>query len=219
MKVMPHYIRENIKQIQHEIGNSNLVVVTKYRTIDELREVYATNHRDFGENRIQEMVKKREILPQDIKWHMIGHLQTNKVKYIAPFIHLIHSVDSLKLVKEINKQGKKYNRIISILLQIHIAQETQKFGFTINELEELIESNALVEFQNIKIKGLMGMATNTTDQNQIRAEFNALAILYRNYQEKMYWDTLSMGMSNDYKIANDCGSNLLRIGSKIFNKQ
>lgn len=216
---MPHYIRENIKQIQHEIGNSNLVVVSKYRTIEELREVYATNHRDFGENRIQEMVKKREILPPDIKWHMIGHLQTNKVKYIAPFIHLIHSVDSLKLVKEINKQGKKNNRIISILLQIHIAQETQKFGFTINELEELIESNALVEFQNIKIKGLMGMATNTTDQNQIRAEFNALAILYRKYQEKMYWDTLSMGMSNDYKIACDCGSNLLRIGSKIFNKQ
>lgn len=216
---MPHYIRENIKQIQHEIGNSNLVVVSKYRTIEELREVYATNHRDFGENRIQEMVKKREILPQDIKWHMIGHLQTNKVKYIAPFIHLIHSVDSLKLVKEINKQGKKNNRMISILLQIHIAQETQKFGFTINELEELIESSALVEFQNIKIKGLMGMATNTTDQNQIRAEFNALAILYRKYQEKMYWDTLSMGMSNDYKIACDCGSNLLRIGSKIFNKQ
>ena len=216
---MPHYIRENIKQIQHEIGNSNLVVVSKYRTIEELREVYASNHRDFGENRIQEMVKKREILPQDIKWHMIGHLQTNKVKYIAPFIHLIHSVDSLKLVKEINKQGKKNNRMISILLQIHIAQETQKFGFTINELEELIESSALVEFQNIKIKGLMGMATNTTDQNQIRAEFNALAILYRKYQEKMYWDTLSMGMSNDYKIACDCGSNLLRIGSKIFNKQ
>jgi len=191
-------------------------VVSKYRTIDELNYAYQYKQRSFAENRVQELIKKKELMPNDVQWHMIGHLQTNKVKFIASFIHLIHSVDRLKLIKEINKEAKKYNRVISVLLQIHIAQENNKFGFTIDEVIQIIESNQFSEFKNVKIIGLMGMATNTSDKDIVKSEFNKLHSFFSERKDQMKWTTLSMGMSNDYPQAIECGSTLLRIGSKIF---
>ena len=213
---MSHSVRENIKQLRQEIGNVELVVVSKYRTIDELNQAYQSNQRSFAENRVQELIKKKELMPDDVQWHMIGHLQTNKVKFIASFIHLIHSVDRLKLIKEINKEAKKYNRVISILLQIHIAQENNKFGFTIDEVTQIIESNQFSEFKNVKIIGLMGMATNTSDKDIVKSEFNKLHSFFSERKDQMKWTILSMGMSNDYPQAIECGSTLVRIGSKIF---
>lgn len=213
---MSHSVRENIKQLRQEIGNVELVVVSKYRTIDELNYAYQYKQRSFAENRVQELIKKKELMPNDVQWHMIGHLQTNKVKFIASFIHLIHSVDRLKLIKEINKEAKKYNRVISVLLQIHIAQENNKFGFTIDEVIQIIESNQFSEFKNVKIIGLMGMATNTSDKDIVKSEFNKLHSFFSERKDQMKWTTLSMGMSNDYPQAIECGSTLLRIGSKIF---
>ena len=213
---MSHSVRENIKQLRQEIGNVELVVVSKYRTIDELNYAYQYKQRSFAENRVQELIKKKELMPDDVQWHMIGHLQTNKVKFIASFIHLIHSVDRLKLIKEINKEAKKYNRVISILLQIHIAQENNKFGFTIDEVIQIIESNQFSEFKNVKIIGLMGMATNTSDKDIVKSEFNKLHSFFSERKDQMKWTILSMGMSNDYPQAIECGSTLVRIGSKIF---
>ena len=213
---MSHSVRENIKQLRQEIGNVELVVVSKYRTIDELNYAYQSKQRSFAENRVQELIKKKELMPNDVQWHMIGHLQTNKVKFIASFIHLIHSVDRLKLIKEINKEAKKYNRVISVLLQIHIAQENNKFGFTIDEVIQIIESNQFSEFKNVKIIGLMGMATNTSDKDIVKSEFNKLYSFFSERKDQMKWTTLSMGMSNDYPQAIECGSTLVRIGSKIF---
>tara|TARA_Y100000385_G_scaffold114654_1_gene119130 strand:+ start:199 stop:777 length:579 start_codon:yes stop_codon:yes gene_type:complete len=191
-------------------------VVSKYRTIDELNYAYQSKQRSFAENRVQELIKKKELMPDDVQWHMIGHLQTNKVKFIASFIHLIHSVDRLKLIKEINKEAKKYNRVISVLLQIHIAQENNKFGFTIDEVIQIIESNQFSEFKNVKIIGLMGMATNTSDKDIVKSEFNKLHSFFSERKDQMKWTTLSMGMSSDYPQAIECGSTLVRIGSKIF---
>lgn len=213
---MSHSVRENIKQLRQEIGNVELVVVSKYRTIDELNYAYQSKQRSFAENRVQELIKKKELMPNDVQWHMIGHLQTNKVKFIASFIHLIHSVDRLKLIKEINKEAKKYNRVISVLLQIHIAQENNKFGFTIDEVIQIIESNQFSEFKNVKIIGLMGMATNTSDKDIVKSEFNKLHSFFSERKDQMKWTTLSMGMSSDYPQAIECGSTLVRIGSKIF---
>tara|TARA_Y100000385_G_scaffold181004_1_gene186943 strand:+ start:3645 stop:4289 length:645 start_codon:yes stop_codon:yes gene_type:complete len=213
---MSHSVRENIKQLRQEIGNVELVVVSKYRTIDELNQVYQSKQRSFAENRVQELIKKKELMPDDIQWHMIGHLQTNKVKLIAPFIHLIQSVDRIKLIKEINKEAKKYNRVIPILLQIHIAREDNKFGFTIYEVIQIIESNQISEFENVKIIGLMGMATNTPDMEIVKSEFNKLHSFFNKWKGQMQWTTLSMGMSGDYLHAIECGSTLIRIGSKIF---
>lgn len=213
---MSHSVHENIKQLRQEIGNVELVVVSKYRTIDELNYAYQSKQRSFAENRVQELIKKKELMPDDVQWHMIGHLQTNKVKFIASFIHLIHSVDRLKLIKEINKEAKKYNRVISILLQIHIAQENNKFGFTIDEVIQNIESNQFSEFKNVKIVGLMGMATNTSDKDIVKSEFNKLHSFFSERKDQMKWTILSMGMSNDYPQAIECGSTLVRIGSKIF---
>jgi pyridoxal phosphate enzyme (YggS family) len=213
---MSHSVHENIKQLRQEIGNVELVVVSKYRTIDELNYAYQYKQRSFAENRVQELIKKKELMPDDVQWHMIGHLQTNKVKFIASFIHLIHSVDRLKLIKEINKEAKKYNRVISILLQIHIAQENNKFGFTIDEVIQNIESNQFSEFKNVKIIGLMGMATNTSDKDIVKSEFNKLHSFFSERKDQMKWTILSMGMSNDYPQAIECGSTLVRIGSKIF---
>ena len=213
---MSHSVHENIKQLRQEIGNVELVVVSKYRTIDELNYAYQSKQRSFAENRVQELIKKKELMPDDVQWHMIGHLQTNKVKFIASFIHLIHSVDRLKLIKEINKEAKKYNRVISILLQIHIAQENNKFGFTIDEVIQNIESNQFSEFKNVKIIGLMGMATNTSDKDIVKSEFNKLHSFFSERKDQMKWTTLSMGMSSDYPQAIECGSTLVRIGSKIF---
>jgi pyridoxal phosphate enzyme (YggS family) len=213
--MMSHSICENIKEIKQEIENVKLVVVSKFRSIPELEEVYNCGHRNFGENRVQELVPKAEQLPKDIKWHAIGHLQTNKIKYIAPFVHLIHSVDSFKLLTAINKEAKKNNRVISFLFQIHIAQEDTKFGLSIEELETIITSEEYALLENVECKGLMGMATFTDNTEQVKKEFEYLHNAFKLYGKN--WDTLSMGMSGDYPIAIECGSTMIRVGSKVFN--
>ena len=213
---MSHSIRENITQIRQEIGNVELVVVSKYRTIEELNQVYEANQRDFAENRVQELTKKKELMPNDIRWHMIGHLQTNKVKFIAPFIHLIQSVDRIKLLKEIDKEARKNHRVIPILLQVHIAEEEHKYGFSMNDLTQIIDSNEISEFKNIELLGLMGMATNTPDTAIIKSEFKKLESFFNKWKDQLNWTTLSMGMSGDYIQAIECGSSLIRVGSKIF---
>jgi hypothetical protein len=214
---MHNNIRKNITQIEQEIGNTQLVVVSKYRSLEELKEVYSSGHRDFGENRVQELVEKHEQLPKDIHWHVIGHLQTNKVKYIANFVHLIHSIDSLKLLKEVNKQAKKCDRIISFLFQMHIADEETKFGLSKDTLLTILDSPEYQAMTNVKCQGLMGMATNTEDNNQVTQEFNSLNSQFEEYKAIQEWDILSMGMSGDYIQAVSCGSTLVRVGSKIFN--
>ena len=195
--------------------NVTLIAVSKTKPISLIQEAYETGQRDFGENKVQELVEKQEVLPDDIRWHMIGHLQRNKVKYIAPFVHLIHGVDSLRLLKEINKQGAKINRCIPILLQVHISQEDTKFGFDSNELKEAINECKVLEW--IKPCGLMGMATFTSDLDQVRLEFQGLKDLFDQYQSNFDENpTLSMGMSGDYKVAIDQGSTMIRIGSSLF---
>jgi len=195
--------------------NVTLIAVSKTKPISLIQEAYETGQRDFGENKVQELVEKQEVLPDDIRWHMIGHLQRNKVKYIAPFVHLVHGVDSLRLLKEINKQGAKINRCIPVLLQVHISQEDTKFGFDSNELKEAINECKVLEW--IKPCGLMGMATFTSDLDQIRREFQGLKDLFDQYQSNFGENpTLSMGMSGDYKVAIDQGSTMIRIGSSLF---
>ena len=195
--------------------NVTLIAVSKTKPISLIQEAYETGQRDFGENKVQELVEKQEALPNDIRWHMIGHLQRNKVKYIAPFVHLIHGVDSLRLLKEINKQGDKINRCIPILLQVHISQEDTKFGFDSNELKEAIIECEILEW--IKPCGLMGMATFTSDKDQVRREFQGLKGLFDELQSNFGENpTLSMGMSGDYQIAIDQGSTMVRIGSSLF---
>ena len=198
-----------------------LVAVSKSKPSSNILEVYRTGHKIFGENKIQELCSKYEELPKDIKWHMIGHLQTNKVKYIAPFVHLIHGVDSLKLLKEINRQGHKCGRVINCLLQIHIAQEDTKFGLVKEKLFELIANNDLKDLQNVSINGLMGIATNTENKSQIRNEFKGLKELFVSLKnmrlpENIKLSEISMGMSGDYEIALEEGSTMIRIGSTIF---
>ncbi len=198
-----------------------LVAVSKTKPISDLMEAYNAGQRIFGENKIQEMTEKWEAMPKDIAWHMIGHVQTNKVKFMAPFVSLIHGVDSFKLVEEINKQAFKNNRIIDCLLQIHIAEEETKFGLNEDELQEMVQSAAFQELKNIRIVGLMGMATFTTNQNQIKKEFTRLqsifdALIRQPKVENIELNTLSMGMSGDYQLAVACGSTMVRIGSSIF---
>ena len=201
-----------------------LVVVTKTHPVERLMEVYDSGHKLFGENKVQEMVDKYEQLPKDIEWHLIGHLQSNKVKFIAPFVSLIHSVDSLKLLEEINKQAQKNNRVINCLLQIYIANEETKFGLSFEEAEHLLYSEELKQLKNIKITGLMGMATNTGDQEQIRSEFRSLKDFFDKLKQLSNLPTfqpsnLSMGMSSDYPIAIEEGSTMVRIGSSIFGER
>jgi len=205
-----------IENFRKEIPqNVTLIAVSKTKPISLIQEAYETGQRDFGENKVQELVEKQEALPDDIRWHMIGHLQRNKVKYIAPFVHLIHGVDSLRLLKEINKQGAKINRCIPVLLQVHISQEDTKFGFDSNELKEAINECKVLEW--IKPCGLMGMATFTSNLDQIRREFQGLKDLFDQYQSNFGENpTLSMGMSGDYKVAIDQGSTMIRIGSSLF---
>ena len=205
-----------IENFRKEIPqNVTLIAVSKTKPISLIQEAYETGQRDFGENKVQELVEKQEALPDDIRWHMIGHLQRNKVKYIAPFVHLIHGVDSLRLLKEINKQGAKINRCIPVLLQVHISQEDTKFGFDSNELKEAINECKVLEW--IKPCGLMGMATFTSDLDQVRREFQGLKDLFDQYQSNFGENpTLSMGMSGDYKVAIDQGSTMIRIGSSLF---
>ena len=197
--------------------NITLVAVSKTKPLELLNEAYDQGQRIFGENKVQEMVDKFEKMPKDIKWHMIGHLQTNKVKYIASFVSLIHGVDSLRLLREINKQATKHNRIIDCLIQIKIATEDTKFGMSLNDLQLLLKSDEFKTLDNIRIKGLMGMASFTTDKHQIESEFKYLKSIFDQIKKK-YSDIeiLSMGMSNDYKLATKYGSNMVRIGSHIF---
>jgi pyridoxal phosphate enzyme (YggS family) len=209
---------EIVKQLSDK--NISLVAVSKTKPVESIKELYELGQRDFGENYVQELVDKQQQLPHDIRWHFIGHLQTNKVKYIAPFVHLIHGIDSFKLLKEVNKQAIKLNRIIQLLLQVHIAQEETKFGMDEQELEQLFtkENVQLQELKNIRICGLMGMASFTEDQNKIRTEFRYLKSLYARFSGNQF-SVLSMGMSSDYEIAIEEGSNLVRIGSLIFGER
>jgi pyridoxal phosphate enzyme (YggS family) len=202
-----------------------LVAVSKTKPVDAIKELYDLGHRDFGENYVQELVEKQEQLPKDIRWHFIGHLQSNKVKYIAPFVHLVHGVDSFKLLKEINKEAKKNSRTIDVLLQVHIAEEETKFGLDEKELYELLHTNSdeLHELTNTNFKGLMGMASFTDDTEKIRREFRHLKSLFDTYLqpqiENSKFEILSMGMSSDYVIAMEEGSNMVRIGSLIFGER
>lgn len=211
-------LQENLKSIKATIPEQvTLVAVSKTKPIEAIQEAYAAGHKIFGENKVQELVQKWEALPKDIEWHMIGHLQRNKVKYIAGFISLIHSVDGLKLLQEIDKQAQKHQRILSCLLQIHIAQEDTKFGLTVPELEALIASEGYKALTHVKVVGLMGMATFTTDKGQIRKEFAHLKSVFETLKTQLPDITvLSMGMSSDYPIAIDEGSTLVRVGSRIF---
>jgi len=198
-----------------------LVAVSKYHPIEALQEAYDAGQRIFGESKVQEMTQKHEALPKDIEWHFIGHLQTNKIKYMAPYVTLIHGVDSYKLLAEINKQAAKVNRVIPCLLQIHIAQEETKFGFSTDECRAMLESGEWKILDNVRIAGVMGMATNTEDEKQIAQEFETLARFFREtketyFKDRPYYKEISMGMSDDYPIAIGHGSTLIRVGSKIF---
>ena len=201
-------------------ANITLVAVSKTKPVSDLMQAYEIGQRVFGENKIQEMAEKWETMPKDIQWHMIGHVQTNKVKFMAPFVSLIHGVDSLKLLQEINKQAKKNNRVIDCLLQIHIAEEESKFGLDDDELNTILSSDDLPLMENIRITGLMGMATFTENQNQVKKEFQHLKSIYDRTKLSNSADCqieiLSMGMSGDYQLAIDCGSTMVRIGSSIF---
>ena len=207
----------SLNSIKDEIDKKvKIVVVSKTRSKKEILGIYNKDHRDFGENKVQEILEKYEKLPKDIRWHFIGHLQTNKVKYIIPFISLVHSVDSLKLLKEINKRARAKNKIIKCLIQVKIANEESKYGFKINEISDVM--NYASELEHILIKGLMGMATNTDNNNLIDKEFKLLNSEFKKYKSKIF-NVLSMGMSNDYKLAINNESNMLRLGSIIFERK
>jgi len=207
----------SLNSIKDEIDKKvKIVVVSKTRSKKEILDIYNKDHRDFGENKVQEILEKHEKLPNDIRWHFIGHLQTNKVKYIIPFISLVHSVDSLKLLKEINKRAKAKNKIINCLIQVKIANEESKYGFKINEISDVMSYAS--ELEHILIKGLMGMATNTDNNNLIDKEFKLLNTEFKKYKSKIF-NVLSMGMSNDYKLAINNESNMLRLGSIIFERK
>lgn len=217
-------IAANLKKIKEELGEATLVAVSKTKPKEDIQAAYDAGQRVFGENKAREMEGKAEALPDDIQWHMIGHLQSNKVKYIAPFVSLIHSVDKLKLLKEINKRAKQNERVIDVLLQIHIAKEESKFGMDEEEVRELLQSDAYKKFENIRVVGLMGMATLTEHQDQIKSEFSYLNSLFQQIKDAYFSDkesfkVLSMGMSGDYKIALSCGSTMVRIGSAIFGER
>ena len=209
-------VAQQLQTLKNSLPESvTLVAVSKTKPNALILEAYETGHRDFGENKVQELTNKFEQLPKDIKWHMIGHLQRNKVKYIVPFVHLIHSVDSKRLLDEIQKQAQKINKQVGILLQVHIAKEASKFGLDQEELEEVLKLKK--QYTHIAFKGLMGMATFTEDTETIRAEFSFIKTLYDKHLGSWEVDPiLSIGMSSDYQIAIDCGSNMVRIGSAIF---
>jgi PLP dependent protein len=214
-------IKNNLLQIKSTLPLTvTLVAVSKTKPIPDLMEAYEAGQHIFGENKIQEMTDKWELMPKDIQWHMIGHVQSNKVKFMAAYVSLIHGVDSLKLLEEINKQASKHNRIIDCLLQIHIAEEETKFGLDQGELNNLLESETFKNMKNIKVVGLMGMATFTDNQNQIKKEFQNLKLIFDKLRllntHNCQFKTISMGMSGDYQLAIECGSTMVRIGSSIF---
>ena len=218
-----NFISKNLLKFKEVLKpfSSELIAVSKTYPSEILKEAYDAGQIHFGENKVQEMVQKYEDLPKDIKWHLIGHLQTNKVKYIAPFVHLIHAVDSMKLLQEINKEALKNNRVISCLLQIYIANEDTKFGMSFSEAKELFQNDNFKMLNNIKIEGLMGMATNTNNQDQIRSEFKSLKKFSEEMKAQIHLSNVelvhvSMGMSGDYQIALEEGSTMIRVGSAIF---
>ena len=212
-----------LKKILSELATTNtqLIAVSKTKPNEAIQKMYDQGQRIFGENKVQELVGKYEALPKDIEWHLIGHLQSNKVKYIAPFVQMIHSVDSFKLLKEINKQAKKNERIIEVLLQFHIAEEDTKFGLDTKEADEILTSSIFSEMKNIKIVGVMGMATFTNDTDQVRKEFRVLNYIFNqlknnHFEKEEAFKEISMGMSGDYPIAIEEGSTMVRIGSLLF---
>lgn len=213
-------IQQNIKSFQDELGTEVcLVAVSKTKPESDLLEAYNAGQRVFGENKIQEMTQKQESLPKDIKWHMIGHVQTNKVKYMASYVDLVHAVHKLKLLKELNKRAKEHDRVIDCLLQIKIAEEDTKYGMSKDQAIELLESDTYKNMANVNVKGLMGMATFTDDEAQINREFKFLKALYDELKPVHSFDILSMGMSGDYKIALKHGTNMVRVGSSIFGER
>jgi len=216
-------VQQNLELLKNDIPEGiTLVAVSKTKPISDIQEAFDAGHKIFGENKVQEMVNKYDALPKSIHWHMIGHLQRNKVKYMAHFVDLIHGVDSLKTLKEIDKQAKKHDRIIHCLLQARIAKEETKFGLPFDEIEIIVNSEEFNSLKNIKITGLMGMSTFTNDKDQIAAEFKSLKVFFDKLKHdkpvstNFQLSTLSMGMSGDYKIAIENGSNMIRVGSKIF---
>jgi pyridoxal phosphate enzyme (YggS family) len=218
-------ISENLEQILIELPqNVKLVAVSKTKPIEDITEAYRTGHKIFGENKVQEIVYKHEKLPKDIEWHFIGHLQRNKVKLIVQFVDMIHSVDSLRLLEKINEEARNINKIVNCLLQIHIAEEETKYGFSEDELVQLLPLSEFNNLQNIKVCGLMSMATYTNDTKQIYREFKYLSDLFKTIKDNYFTDNeyfkeISIGMSGDYKIAVDCGSTMVRIGSNIFGER
>lgn len=216
------HIQAEIQTIKNGLPEHvRLVAVSKYHPIEALQEAYDGGQRIFGESKVQEMTQKYEALPKDIEWHFIGHLQTNKIKYMAPYVALIHGVDSYKLLAEINKQAAKAGRIIPCLLQIHIAQEETKFGFSMDECRAMLDEGAWKTLNNVRVSGMMGMATNTDDEEQIAREFGSLQAFFTEMKEKHfahdpYFKEISMGMSDDYPLAIRHGSTLIRVGSRIF---
>lgn len=214
-------ITNNLNKIKSQLPKEvTLVAVSKTKTNEAILEAYNAGQRIFGENKVQELVQKHEDLPKDIEWHLIGHLQTNKVKYIAPFVDLIHAVDSFKLLKEINKQAIKNDRVIDCLLQVKIAEEESKFGLNQSDAEELINSEEVQQLEGVKIIGLMGMSTNTQNESQVENEFNSLKVLFDQLiTHNPTLTTLSMGMSGDYQLAIKQGSNMIRVGSTIFGER
>jgi len=210
-------VKENIQHFKSALpANVTLVAVSKTKPISMLLEAYDAGQKDFGENYVQELVDKEAALPKDIRWHFIGHLQSNKVKYIAPFVHLIHGVDSLSLLKEINKQGQKNKRVIDCLLQVHIAEEETKFGFDVVEIKALLHSDELKNYPHVAVKGFMAMASNTDDTQKIRDEFKQVKRLQEEFPQ---YKILSFGMSGDYELAIEEGSTMVRIGSSIFGER
>jgi pyridoxal phosphate enzyme (YggS family) len=219
-------IADNIRSLKNETDTIKvqLIAVSKTKPAEEIKEAYDAGQRLFGENMVQELTDKYEILPKDIKWHLIGHLQTNKVKYIAPFISMIQSVDSLKLLQEIDKHAQKNNRVIDCLLQVYIADEETKYGLGFDEIIELLRSEEYAGLSNVRIRGLMGIATNTDNETQIKDEFYELKTFFDGIKQTYFrqdplFDVLSMGMSSDYKIAIEQGSNMVRLGSTIFGQR
>ncbi|MES2113060.1 MAG: YggS family pyridoxal phosphate-dependent enzyme [Bacteroidota bacterium] len=219
-------IADNINSLKKETGalKVTLVAVSKTKPVEEILEAYNTGQRIFGENMVQELMEKYEQLPKDIQWHLIGHLQSNKVKYIAPFISMIQSVDSLKLLQEIEKHAEKNNRIIDCLLQVYIADEETKYGLGFDEAIELLRSEEFAALKHIRIRGLMGIATNTDNEKQIKDEYYELKTFFNGMKQSFFrkdaaFDTVSMGMSSDYKIAIEQGSNMVRLGSTIFGQR
>ena len=219
-------IGTNIESLQIELKpiGVTLIAVSKTKSNEDIMEAYEAGQRIFGENMVQELVEKQEALPKDIDWHLIGHLQTNKVKYIAPFVAMIQSVDSLKVLKEIDKQAKKFDRVIDCLLQVHIADEDSKFGFDHAELIEMLRNEEFLQLNHVRVRGLMGIATNTDNEKVIKEEFYELKMLFDGVKASFFrkaedFDTLSMGMSSDYRLAIEQGSNMVRLGSTVFGKR